>query len=257
MRKGEKTEGTEGAMKNIGPGLLLILLLSGCIPAAAPESPPPSREEDLSRTKSGDPLEQTVDAYLICTAEAAVDAVLDGASLVQSQLLLADLCSAPKVELLAMIGDEARPGFAQRIKDWDLSTLGAIRERLQNLETSLKAFLDCSYEKVRAVLSHEYDQPEERFLENLVMREISGCYDSELGDLLHPRMPAQSAIGIARRDRVMLIAKERIMQEFYEEIRREKEEEALQRPSDPKGKKDMTTLRQTDRKNAALEDVFL
>jgi hypothetical protein len=244
-------------MKSIGPGLLLVLLLSGCIPAAVPESPPPSREEGISQAENGDPLEQTVDAYLICTAEAAVDAVLDGASLVQSQLLLADLCSAPKVELLAMIGDEARPGFAQRIKEWDLSTLGAIRERLQNLETSLKSFLDCSYEKVRAVLSQEYDQPDGSFLENLVMREISGCYDGELGDLLHPRMPAQSAVGIARRDRVTLIAKERIMREFYEEIRREKEEEAQQRPSDPKGKKDMMTLRQTGREGAALGGVFL
>jgi hypothetical protein len=226
-------------MKNIGYGLVLIVLLSGCLPAASRQQPSSSPEDPSSPATVENVLEKSVDDYLMCTAEAAVDAVLDGASLVQSQLLLTEMCSARKVELLTRIGDDARPDFARRINDWDLSTLGAIRERLQNLEASLKVFMDCSYENVRAALSRDYAQPDMRFFENLVMQEISACYDNALGDLLHPRMPVQSAVGIARKDRVLLIAKERIMLEFYEEIRRREERDIPAQPQERNGKTDI------------------
>jgi hypothetical protein len=232
-------------MKGIGPGLLLIILLGGCFSAASVDSPSPARPDPSARdTEATDsPLERLVDAYLTCTAEAAVDAVLDGATLVQSQLALADLCSARKIELLTMVEDADRADMARRLKDWDLSTLGAIRERLQDLEASLKIFMDCSYENVRTALSQDYDHADGRFLENLVTQEISRCYDGSLGNLLHPRMSAQSPVGIARKDRVMLIAKERVMQEIYEEIRRQREGEVPSEPPARDGKNDVVAMR--------------
>jgi hypothetical protein len=52
-------------------------------------------------------------------------------------------------------------------------------------------------------------------------------------------MPVHSAVGIARKDRVMLIAKERIMQEFYEEIRRREERDT---PTQPPGRNKETDI---------------
>jgi hypothetical protein len=216
-------------MKIMGCALALILLLCGC-PAPRQTSALPAEQ-----AAEEDHLEKSLEAYLSCTAEAAVDAVLEGAGLAQSQLLLGEMCAARKIELLSMIRDEERPDFAGRLKDWDLSTLEAIRERLQNLEAFLKVFMDCSYENVRAALFQEQAQQDARFLENLVMGEISSCYDSALGELLHPRMPVQSAVGIARKDRVMLIAKERILLEFQQEIRRR---EAPDMPEQTPGRKE-------------------
>ena len=172
-----------------------------------------------------DPLEAALSAYLDCTAEAAVDAVLDGASLVQTQLFLADRCNTQKITVLSgMEGEQERAALALRLKEWDLATINAIKDRLSNLEDLLKNFMDCSYSNVRETLTRNYGDVGDSFMENLVDQEIAACYDNSLAEILHPSMGMNSPVGLTRKDRVTLIAKDRIMQELYKEIKRERGE---------------------------------
>ena len=169
-----------------------------------------------------DPQEALLGAYLDCTAEASVDAVLDGVSLVQTQLYLADRCNASKIAVLSSVqGEEDRTKLAQSLKQWDMETINAVRDRLVNFKDLFKAFMECSNASVRATLSKDHGPVNDEFIENQINQEISACYDSQMGVLLHPTMGVQSPIGLARKDRVMLIAKDRIMQELYKEIKRD------------------------------------
>lgn len=217
----------------------LALLAGGCVPkngpddgANSPGANGPSTPEGGVGEGSGsggpatgipDPLEAALSAYLDCTAEAAVDAVLDGSSLVQTQLFLADRCNSQKISVLSgMEGEQERAILAQRLKEWDLATISAIKDRLINLEDLLKDFMDCSYSNVREALTRDYGDVDDSFMENLVNREIAVCYDGSLFEILHPSLGMNSPVGLARKDRVMLIAKDRIMQELYNEIKRER-----------------------------------
>ena len=221
-------------MKTLLCGVLcLTLLCCGCIRnTPGPEDPVqggPETTDPAGGNGGGavspeyDPLEEALSLYLDCTAEAAVDAVLDGSALVQTQIVLADRCNSPKIAVLSGVSsEEERTVLAQRLKDWDLATISAVRDRLANLEDLLKGFMDCSYAGVRETLAKDHGQVDEHFIENLVNQQISACYDSALGTALHPSQGMQSPVGLARKDRVTLLAKDRIMQELYNEIKKDK-----------------------------------